>query len=362
MKRHFPTSFRLALGVAALATACDGTETPDNPAGSGGASVSGGSGGTTPATGGQSSTGGSTTGGTSGGTTGTPGCNGNATPPTSPSNGYLTIDVSGTSRQYVLELPTGYDGETPQPLLFAFHGTTTDGQSFLGDYYGRVRKGAAGRVILVAPNGLVRNGQTGWIGSGGIEQVDLDFFDALVAQLKANYCVDPGRIFAMGHSAGAVISNQLGCVRGNVLRGVGPFAGGGPMTYGGATCGGKVAAFVGHNPKEGDATECAQTQSGKCDWVVDWATMGWPTVQFWTKQDGCGDIGAMPTDPFCSDPPTSPVADPTTCCKTYSGCSSAYPVTLCLYDHYDRYSGPHAFPVSWGAKAVTDFFLALPKV
>jgi polyhydroxybutyrate depolymerase len=173
-------------------------------------------------------------------------------------------------------------------------------------------------------------------------------------------CIDTGRIFSMGHSAGGFISNVLGCIRSNVLRGIGPFAGGGPDEYGGVTCGGKVAAFIGHNPKEGDATECAY--AGGCAWVVQWADTGWPSTQFWTNKNGCGSAGTMPTTPYCSDPPTSPVADPTTCCKTYSGCSSGYPVTLCLYDHYDQYDGPHAFPESWGAKAVTDFFLALPRM
>jgi poly(3-hydroxybutyrate) depolymerase len=326
-------------------------------AGSGGrtggsAGAIGGGGGTTLGTGG-----GAGTGGTSGSTT-IPGCNGNATPPTSPSSGYLTIDVNGTSREYVLELPTGYDGNTPQPVLFAFHGTTSNGQQFIGNYYGGVRKAAAGRVILVAPSGLVRNGQTGWVGSGGIEQVDIDFFDALVAQLRANYCVDPGRIFSMGHSAGAMMSNQLGCVRSDVLRGVGPFAGAGPMEYGGTKCGGKVAAFIGHNPKEGDPTECAKFDGGVCPWVVKWATTGWPTTQFWIKKNGCTPPDAMPTEAFPGDSKTgNPLP-----CQTLAGCDPSYPLTLCLYDYSSQWDGPHAFPVEWGAKAVTDFFLALPKV
>jgi hypothetical protein len=37
-------------------------------------------------------------------------------------------------------------------------------------------------------------------------------------------------------------------------------------------------------------------------------------------------------------------------------------VTLCLYDYSNQWDGPHAFPVEWAANAVTDFFLALPKV
>jgi poly(3-hydroxybutyrate) depolymerase len=329
------------------------------------------------ATGGSTNTGGSATGGstgkggsttTEGGATGSDGCNGNAQPPTSPSDGYLTIDVKGISREYALELPTGYDGKTPGPVMFAFHGTTTNGQKFLGTSYGNLRAGAGGRVLLVAPNGLKRTGgDTGWLDTGGrgseINQEDVDFFDALVALLEANYCVDTSRIFAMGHSAGGLISNYLGCIRGNILRGIGPFSGWGPTSSAmgrtiSAQCVGNVAAFVGHNPKEGDATECAKLSEGKCPWIVDWETLGWPTVQYWTQQDSCGDIGAMPTAAFDGN---SATGEPLPC-KSFAGCDASYPVTLCLYDYSNENIGPHAFPTPWGAKAVTDFFLGLRTV
>jgi polyhydroxybutyrate depolymerase len=341
--------------VVWLALACDSTETPVTPGSTGGSATggtsSGGSavGGTSSggkATGGTqstggTSTGGSATGGTSGGATGTPGCNGNKTPPTSPSNGYLTINVNGASRTYVLELSTAYDGTTPQPVIFTLHGTGTTAQEYLGSGYGDMRKGIGGRAIIVGLQGLSRNGQTGWAGNSdsGIEQVDFDFFDAVWALLKANYCVDPGRVFATGHSAGAMFSNQLGCERSTVLRGVGPFAGGGPS----GNCGGKVAAFIGHNPNET---------------LVVWSSMGWPTVEFWRDKNGCSEPTTMPTAPYPGDGATgNPLP-----CKTMAGCDPNYPLMLCLYQYSDQWDGNHAFPVQWGGKTVTDFFLGLPKV
>jgi poly(3-hydroxybutyrate) depolymerase len=276
--------------------------------------------------------------------------------------------VKGTSREYALELPTGYDGKTPAPVMFAFHGTTTDGQKFLGPGYGDVRNGAAGRLILVAPNGLGRTGgDTGWLDTSGrgseINQEDVDFFDALIALLKADYCVDTRRIFAIGHSAGGLMSNYLGCIRGDIVRAIGPFSGWGPTRSAmgrtiSAQCVGSVAAFVGHNPREGDPDECAKLSGGKCPWIVDWETLGWPTVEYWTSEDSCGDIGAMPTAAFDGN---STTGDPLPC-KSFAGCDANDPVMLCLYDYSNQNIGPHAFPTQWGAKAVTDFFLGLPKV
>jgi poly(3-hydroxybutyrate) depolymerase len=296
------------------------------------------------------------------GTSRTVGCIGNATPSTSPTNGYLSIDVNGTTRQYILELPTVYDGTTPVPVLFAFHAAGTNAQGFLGQGYGNVRDGIAGRVLLVGPDALVRNGRTAWVdpaaGRGGVLQEDIDFFDALVAQLRANYCIDAGRVFVMGHGDGGIISNQIACVRGDVVRGVGPFSGAGPAKNVGTGCLGKVAAFIGHNPKEGDPVECGNVSGGSCPWILLWAETGWPTTQYWTNQDGCVDPGAMPTEPFAGDGTTGNPPP----CTSFVGCHSSYPVTLCLYDYWNQALGPHAFPVQWGARVMTDFFLALPKV
>ena len=34
----------------------------------------------------------------------------------------ISIDVNGTDRQFILYVPNIYDGSTPAPLLFCFHG------------------------------------------------------------------------------------------------------------------------------------------------------------------------------------------------------------------------------------------------
>ena len=65
----------------------------------------------------------------------------------------------------------------------------------------------------------------------------------------------------------------------------------------------------------------------------------------------------MPTTPFAGNGTTG---DPLPC-QSLAGCDASYPVTFCLYDYWDQMSGPHAFPVPWGAGAATDFFLALPR-
>jgi len=215
-------------------------------------------------------------------------------------------------------------------------------------------------VLLVGPNGLVRDGLTGWVDfssdvNNSITQVDIDFFDALLGHLGSNYCVDTDRIFALGHAAGGMMANQLACIRGDRVRGVVAFAGLGPQESAGVACVGKVAALIGYNPKEAD---CALS-GGPCLWQPpSWPDTGWPTVQFWTKKNGCSDPGAMPTAAFAGN---SSTGDPLPC-KAFAGCDPNYPVMLCLHDYSDAWDGPYAFPTPWAAKAATDFLLALTAV
>ncbi len=273
-----------------------------------------------------------------------PGCNGNAMPP----SGKLSISAAGLTRSYVLVLPKGYDGKTAWPVVFAFHGTGSNAQEFIDPYYGNVKKGVADRAILVAPDGIERNGMTGWASFGGssvIEEVDFALFDSLILSLKANYCMDESRIFSMGHSAGAMISNQFAYER-KVLRGIAPFSGGGPYTSGKTSAAGKVAAFVGHNPYELTAA------TDSCKYAVPWKSTGWPTLKYWCTINGCNDPSPMPTSPFSGSPP----------CSIYAGCDPAYPVVLCFYDYTDKWDCQHAFPTPWGAKAAVDFFMSLPPV
>ena len=44
----------------------------------------------------------------------------------------------------------------------------------------------------------------------------MPFFDAMLAQMSADYCVDPARIFVAGQSYGGLMTEALGCLRGDV--------------------------------------------------------------------------------------------------------------------------------------------------
>jgi poly(3-hydroxybutyrate) depolymerase len=141
------------------------------------------------------------------------------------------IVVRNAVRHYLLYVPPNYThGGTPRRLVFAFHGRTGTPRSLRS--YLRLEAEAGDDAIFVYPAGLRAvdpdsgRSLTEW--QLRRDGDDVALFDALLAQLAQAYCVDRGQVFAVGHSAGAVMTNALGCARGNVLRAVAPIAGTGP--------------------------------------------------------------------------------------------------------------------------------------
>jgi poly(3-hydroxybutyrate) depolymerase len=199
------------------------------------------------------------------------------------------IDVGGVSRRYRVFVPTTYDPAVATRLVFVFHGLGGDG-NLIRSYFG-FEANAAGQALFVYPDGLpIAGGQTGWAAS------DLPFFDAMVTELSATYCVDAQRIFATGHSFGGYMSNLVGCSRGAVVRAIAPVSGG----LLGGTCDRPVAAWLAH---------------GTNDTTVN-VSQGSAARDRWRTANGCA-AGSQPVEP-------SP-------CVTYDGCGAGYPVVWCAF-------------------------------
>lgn len=154
------------------------------------------------------------------------GCRANASAARGVSEGALTVD--GVERSYLLSVPEGYDPAAgPVPLVFAYHGLTGTPASLRS--YLRVEREAAGAAIFVYPAGVREasrrhpGGATRW--DVRADGRDVAFFDALLAHLAGAYCVDTARVFVVGHSAGAVMTNAIGCARGASIRAIAPIAG-----------------------------------------------------------------------------------------------------------------------------------------
>ncbi len=251
--------------------------------------------------------GGGGTGGGGGGTTSSVGCG--ATSWTD--SGGVTINVDGTDRYYRITLPGSYDSNTPYKVIFVWHGqggaadTVADGYSGYFKYNGLLDL-ANDSAIFIAGQGL--GNPSGWPNQGG---EDIDFAEAILASVTAEYCVDETRIFSTGMSYGGIMSNRVGCEMGDDIRAIAPIMGSGPMsawseppgsgncvTYGAASCVGQVAAWISH---------------GRNDDVVDFC-LGELTRDYWQGDNSCE---------------SSSTANGVAECVEYDGCDSGYPVVWC---------------------------------
>jgi poly(3-hydroxybutyrate) depolymerase len=234
-----------------------------------------------------------------------------------PASGTFNIDVAGTMRSYIVKIPANYDTNKPYKVIFAWHslGGTADqiAQTF---YYG-LEPSSGGNAIFVAGQGLDSGlGGAGWSNTNG---QDVNFVAAIVASMKKSYCVDSSRIFSVGMSVGAIMTNMLGCGLGSVFRAIAPLASSAPLTFNTMPCKGEhVAAWFAH---------------GTADPFIPFEG-GLATADFWRNSNHCA----------ATSQPANPAG-----CVAYDGCDPGYPVHWCAFD------GGHEFP-SFATQAIWNFF------
>jgi poly(3-hydroxybutyrate) depolymerase len=129
-----------------------------------------------------------------------------------------TLDGNKKTRMYLLETPADYDASRPYALTFVFHGS--EGSSSVSYSWGLQRApGASASGIFVFPDGIpYKQYGIGWDDTNA--GYDLPFFDNMLKDLEAGYCIDPSRIFVAGFSWGGDFAIALACNRGDEIRAV----------------------------------------------------------------------------------------------------------------------------------------------
>jgi polyhydroxybutyrate depolymerase len=209
------------------AIAVGGSKTTGGAIAVGGSKTTGGSntGGTTKAsTGGALPAGGATAAGGSGGTSSTKsaGC-GIASPL---KTGNFTESIDGTSRKWMLDVPTNYDGTKPYRLVFVWHALGGSGSQIVSGGFNGLKSLANNTAIFATADGL--NGQSAsgtsgvgwWNANGG----DMKLVQLMLDKINAGLCIDQERIFSTGFSFGGMMSYTLP-FEFNVFRAVAPCSG-----------------------------------------------------------------------------------------------------------------------------------------
>ena len=240
-----------------------------------------------------------------------------------PAAGERMITAGGNTTRYIVNLPMGYEANTPQPLGFAFHGFGNN--VCTGECVGfRDMK-----AITVFPKSV----GAGWEGNALANNIAV--FEALVALMKTDYCVDENRIFVAGTSSGGQFTEHLACRFGDWLWQVSP-----------------VAAFV----DNGSNNNCKGTPPALIiHGITDNAgMMGQNVAEMFAKRNGCAatppaGLAMARTEMMAAF--TARRAEHR--CLDWDGCT-ANPVRYCLSSQI-TYSGlTHGWP-RVGAQLITEF-------
>ena len=142
-----------------------------------------------------------------------------------------SIQAGGRTRTFRLHLPRGYNGRTALPLVLNFHGgggraraqETKTGFSALSDTHG---------FIVAYPEGVGGHWNDGRV-VARLRQAqpidDVAFVRALIEALSRRYRIDERRIYAVGHSNGAIFAHRLGVELADKLAAIGSVAGSIPI-------------------------------------------------------------------------------------------------------------------------------------
>jgi polyhydroxybutyrate depolymerase len=131
----------------------------------------------------------------------------------------------GYKREYIIHLPSSWDGKKPVPLLLCLHGgggTAKHMQAFVD--FDKIADRDA--FIVVYPNGWERGWNDGRVDikskAHNLNMDDVGFISSLIDTLTSKYIIASDRIFITGTSNGGIMSYKLACALGNKIRGIAP--------------------------------------------------------------------------------------------------------------------------------------------
>lgn len=223
-------------------------------------------------------------------------------------NGTLNITVGGASRKYILKVPDGYDSSHPYRLVFAFAESGSSASSVASRNYFTLETMDTKNTIFVAPEAVGGTGQ--W------SKTDVDFTDAIVAQLEGDLCVDKTRLFATGFSFGGGMAMALACTRADVFRAVAFFSGA-DLTM---ACPSTLTKPIAYYASQASEDSMGMTATSPITGEVKQA-------QF-AALNGCMAESASTTFPSSGQAHK---------CTTYKGCSDGHPTEYCVFN------GPHGW-------------------
>ena len=132
-------------------------------------------------------------------------------------------------REYILYVPSSYDGTSAVPILFNFHGFGGSASQFMQEADMR-SLAEADTFILVYPQGSCLDGSSHWnpCPTGGDNKStadDVGFFESMISEISSQYTIDMERIYAAGYSNGGMMAYGLANYKSDLIAAVASVSG-----------------------------------------------------------------------------------------------------------------------------------------
>ena len=144
----------------------------------------------------------------------------------------LALKVAGQSRTFLVRLPPRYAARGPLPVLIAFHGGGGNASGFKA-YAGLDAVADREGIVLVYPDGSGRSGRRlltwnagsccGYARDSGVD--DVGFTVAVLRDLAGDLPLDGTRVYATGHSNGAMMAYRLAIEASDRIAAIAPVSG-----------------------------------------------------------------------------------------------------------------------------------------
>ena len=133
----------------------------------------------------------------------------------------------GQNRDYIIYVPSNYNGTQAVPLIFNFHGgngTSSDFMNYTNDM--RPLSDTAG-FITVYPQAAIdpNDGSYSWLHKAPTSHNDVNFIEAIIDSLSNEFMIDNNRVYACGYSEGGIFSYELACRLNNRIAAVASVSG-----------------------------------------------------------------------------------------------------------------------------------------
>lgn len=229
-----------------------------------------------------------------------------------------------TDGQYFVRAPKGWDGRSPLPVVFYFHGYRSSAREAMDDAALAVAIGDAG-ALLVAPDGRNRSWTIPDALSTGRD--DLAFVRAIMEDVAHRFPVDHTRSLATGFSAGGFLVWAIACRAGKTFAAYVSIAG----------------AFLDPVPQNCPTGPVSLRHiHGARDATVPMAGR-WIASGRVRQADIEASMARLRAVDGCPEAPNDIRAEDGLTCRTWSAarCSSGKELALCLHD------GGHEFKPVW---------------